>query len=44
MKKLILITLALLSLSTMSFANETLETQNNTDQDTVQYWLLSSNG
>jgi hypothetical protein len=42
MKKLILITLALLSVSTMSFANESLETQVSADQDTVQYWLLSS--
>lgn len=42
MKKLILITLALLSVSTMSFANEAANAQNTADQESVQYWILTT--
>jgi hypothetical protein len=43
MKNLILVTLALLAVSTSSFASDSVETQTNSDQDSIQYWLLSSN-
>ncbi len=44
MKKLILITLAILAVSMTSYASDSVESETSSDQHTVQYWLLSSNG